>query len=256
MSLDLAPVALNLVGTTIPRPNKSGTLSGHAAGEPFDKHAYSLLKKSYPNNTFRQFEFLNDLYARSPGATTAEQRQKLIRPGWLSKLVSRGKEATEAWTAANKFEEKQNDTADIIVNTDQVIRIIDVKTKNISKEAQPPNIISAAKIASMCSGILDEGSVEGFDIIYLGICWKEEGVNLRCLNCVHKSLFAKDPSGIYINWAAAMQIQFTVEDLEQDYSGSREDWARSFLQTFTEQARKQSEKMIDKYVNPYLRHIE
>jgi len=256
MSFNLTPVVRKLVGTTIPRPNKSGTLSGHAAGEPFDKHAYALLKKCYPKNTFRQFEFLNDLYSRSPGAINAEQRYKLISKSWLSKLVSRGKEATEAWTVASKFEEKQNDTADIIINADQTIRIIDVKTKNISKDAQPPNIISAAKIASMCGGILDDGSVKGFDIIYLGISWKEEGDNLRCLGCVHKSLFAKDPAEIYINWAAAMQIQFTVEDLPQDYSGSIEEWARIFLLTFTEQARKQSTKMIEKYVTPYLRHIK
>lgn len=256
MSFDLTSVARKLVGTTIPRPNKSGTLSGHAAGEPFDKHAYSLLKERYPGSTFRQFEFLNSLYAKSPGAITCQQRHDLIKPNWLSKLISRGKAATAEWTLAKQFEEKQDDTADIILSAGQTMHIVDVKTKNVSKKAQPPNIISAAKIASMCDGILDDGAVKGFDLIYLGITWKEEGDKLRCLDCVHRSLFAANPAGIYINWAAAMQIQFVVEDLEQDYSGSIEQWARSYLRTFTEQARSQSAKMIDKYVTPYLRHVQ
>lgn len=254
MLFDLSPVTRKLVGTTIPRP--PGTLSGHAAGEPFDKHAYSLLKKFYPEKTFRQFEFLNDLYERFPRATTYEQRTELIKPKWLSHLLSRGKAVTAGWSPTNKFEEKQDDTADIILSSGKSLSIVDVKTKNVSKKAQPPNIISASKIASMCGGILDEGKIDEFDIVYLAFTWKDEGEKLRCVGCVHKSLFAMDPAEIYINWAAAMQIQFVVEDLKQDYRGSIEQWAKSFLVTFTDQARVRSAKMIDKYVTPYLRHIK
>ena len=51
-------------GQTVTRPNAStsGTLSGHAAGEPFEKLVYNELKKMYPNNIFKQYEYLNDLY--------------------------------------------------------------------------------------------------------------------------------------------------------------------------------------------------
>lgn len=47
----------SVIGTSVPKPI-SGTLSGHAAGEPFDKHVYNEKKK----NTFRQYEYLNDLF--------------------------------------------------------------------------------------------------------------------------------------------------------------------------------------------------
>jgi hypothetical protein len=33
-------------GTSVPKP-LSGTLSGHAAGEPFDKHVYTEIKKQF-----------------------------------------------------------------------------------------------------------------------------------------------------------------------------------------------------------------
>lgn len=45
-----------IVGTSVPKP-LSGTLSGHAAGEPFDKHVYNEIKKQFPKYTFRQYEF-------------------------------------------------------------------------------------------------------------------------------------------------------------------------------------------------------
>ena len=45
-----------LIGCTVERPNKasSGTLSGHAAGEPFEKLTYHILKAQFPNNIFKQ----------------------------------------------------------------------------------------------------------------------------------------------------------------------------------------------------------
>jgi len=40
-------------GTSVPKP-LSGTLSGHAAGEPFDKHVYSEIKKQFPKHFVTQ----------------------------------------------------------------------------------------------------------------------------------------------------------------------------------------------------------
>ncbi len=37
----------------------SGTLSGHAAGEPFDKHVYSAIKKQFPKNLIYNGRSLN-----------------------------------------------------------------------------------------------------------------------------------------------------------------------------------------------------
>jgi hypothetical protein len=61
----------------VPKP-LSGTLSGHSAGEPFDKHVYSGIKKQLPNNTFRQYEYLNDLYSKNAEVIGIEARQALF----------------------------------------------------------------------------------------------------------------------------------------------------------------------------------
>ena len=41
-------------GTVVERPNRTtaGTLSGHAAGEPFEKSVYQHLKRNYPDAIF------------------------------------------------------------------------------------------------------------------------------------------------------------------------------------------------------------
>lgn len=252
MTLDLNLVASKLVGTSIPKP-KSGTLSGHAAGEPFDKHAYSLIKSKFPRNTYRQYEYLNELYLKNPSALSVEQRQKLVRPDFLAMMINRGADVTLKWNPNNQFLEKQNDTADIIINNGGVFRIVDVKTRNKSKKAQQPNIISAVKIAKMCALMLDEGKFENFEIIYLGITWVEKKDQLICTESMTKKLFKTNPSELYINWAAAMQIQFHVEELSQDYRGSLKDWAKGYLSMFIEDAQRRSEKMLVEYVKPYLR---
>ena len=78
-----------IIGSSIPKPI-SGTLSGHAAGEPFDKHVYSELKKIFPNKIFRQYEYLNDLYRKNPSVITFEDRLKLFNSPTVMFLLSRG----------------------------------------------------------------------------------------------------------------------------------------------------------------------
>lgn len=53
MNVNYKELLKNVLGTSVPKP-LSGTLSGHAAGEPFDKHVYLEIKKQFPNNTYRQ----------------------------------------------------------------------------------------------------------------------------------------------------------------------------------------------------------
>ena len=132
-------------GSSVPKP-LSGTLSGHAAGEPFDKHVYSKIKKQFPKHTFRQYEYLNDLYRKNPDVIGFDARQVLFNSPTVLFLLSRGKNATDKWSIENPFDEKQNDTADILVVKDSFYELIDIKTRNISKSAQPPNIISAYKL--------------------------------------------------------------------------------------------------------------
>ncbi len=70
-----------------------------------------------------------------------------------------------------------------------------------------------------------------------------------------QALFKSKPSDLYINWAAAMQIQFHVCDLEQDFNGSVEDWAKAYLKHFVAQARKRADDMIRKFVEPFEKYL-
>ena len=165
MNVNYTKLAKNLKGTSVPKP-LSGTLSGHAAGEPFDKHVYAEIKKQFPKNTFRQYEYLNDLFSKNPNVIGFQARQALFNSPTVLFLLSRGKNATDKWSIENPFDEKQNDTADILVVKDDFYEIIDIKTRNVSKSAQPPNIISAFKLAQVCAKMLDNKEFDDFTINY------------------------------------------------------------------------------------------
>lgn len=234
----------------------SGTLSGHAAGEPFDKHVYTAIKKQFPNNTFRQYEYLNDLYSKNPNVIGFDARQELFNSPTVLFLLSRGKNATDKWSIENPFEEKQNDTADILVVNDKFYELIDIKTRNIFKSAQPPNIISSYKLAQLCAKMLDNKEFDNFTINYFEIDWLLENDKLICKDAHWGCLFNANPSDLYINWAAAMQIQFHVCDLDQTFKGTREQWAKEYLKHFVTQAKKRADDMITKFVKPFEKYIE
>lgn len=242
-----------MIGASIPKP-LSGTLSGHAAGEPFDKNVYEEIKKRYPGKTFRQYEYLNNLFAKNPGKTSANDRNKLFPSEPLGFLLARGKTATAKWSKDNLFEEKQNDTADILIADKGKYEIIDIKTRNLSKVSQPPNIISAYKLAQLCVKILDNKKPEIFTISYFGVDWRLSGNRLVCEDAHYANLFKSDPKKLYINWAAAMQIQFYVCDLDQEFKGDMKSWAKAFLKHFTIQAQKRSEDMMTRFVGPFVRY--
>ena len=222
---DFKKIKKNIIGTSVPKP-LSGTLSGHAAGEPFDKHVYKEIKKQFPKYTFRQYEYLNDLYSKNPETIGHEARFALFNSPTVMFLLSRGKNATNKWNIENTFEEKQNDTADILVVKDDFYEIIDIKTRNISKSTQPPNIISAYKLAQVCE------------------------------NAHYVNLFHSNPETLYINWAAAMQLQFHVCDLDQNFKGNIKSWTKTYLKHFVKQARKRTDYMIEKFVKPFEKYID
>lgn len=243
-----------IVGTSVPKPI-SGTLSGHAAGEPFDKHVYSELKKIFPNKTYRQYEYLNDLFSKNPKIITYQERLDLFNSPTAMFLLSRGKSATTKWNIENLFEEKQNDTADILIVENNFYEIIDIKTRNLDKKSQPPNIISAYKLAQTCAKMIDNNEFDTFTIQYFGIDWKLKNKKLVCENAHSVNLFKANPDTLYINWAAAMQIQFNVENLNQTFNGSMEEWAKTYLKHFVEQAKQRAEDMITKFVKPFEKYI-
>lgn len=243
----------------IDRPNRqsAGTLSGHAAGEPFEKCVYSRLKEIYPDYIFKQYEYLNDLYRRNPQHITVEQRHALFESPTALFLLSRGSSATRLWSPENIFEEKQNDTADIIYYKDGIYDIIDVKTRNIGKTAMPPNIISAHKLAKACALMIDNEEYDNINIDYIEIDWTEDEdiEHLKCTDAHHGNLFKANPETLYINWAAAMQIQFHVCDLDQSWNSTMEEWARSYLKVFVTSAEHRCRMMREKYIAPFLKYI-
>ena len=89
--VDFARLVSEITGQTVVRPNKAGagTLSGHAAGEPFEKLVCSKLKNIYPGGIFKQYEYLNDIYQKNPKHITVEQRHALLDSPTVLFLLSR-----------------------------------------------------------------------------------------------------------------------------------------------------------------------
>ena len=260
-SIDFDAVRETMLTRVVDRPNRStaGTLSGHAAGEPFEKSVYNYLKLLYPDKIFKQHEYLNDLYMKFPQVMTLEGRKALFNSPTVLFLLSRGDKATKEWTPEHVFEERQNDTADILYYSNEYYDLIDVKTRNIEKSAQPPNIISAYKLAKTCAYMIDNEEYDKFRIDYIEIDWIDEGEYLRCCDAHYAALFKANPDTLYINWAAAMQIQFHVCELDQSWSGTMEDWARHYIAVFVRSAKARCAKMLDDYVKPfekYLKYVE
>ena len=253
--VDFNLLAKAVRGLSVPRPT-SGTLSGHAAGEPFDKAVYSKLQEQYPGIVFRQYEYLNFLYRRHLNAVGVEAKNKLFDSPTVIFLLSRGKDATNRWSVSSPFEEKQNDTADILAVQDNFFNIIDVKTRNLDKKAQPPNIISSYKLAQLCATMLDNEDFNSFTIDYFEVDWRLAGNDLVCESAHHANLFRIDPSTLYINWAAAMQVQFHVDECDQSFAGQGCQWAKEYLRHFVKQAKERAQYMIDQFVTPFLKYVD
>lgn len=237
-----------LVGSTVPKP--SGTLAGHAAGLPFEKLVHERLVSTFAGRALRHFEFLNDVLSRYENDSVAK-RIEAFGPKSLQGLLCRGKTQMAGWTSATPFEEKQNDTAESIITSDLIFEptsshllLVDVKTYNAAKHGQPPNIISAGKLSEALASALEEGEVR-FDIVYAGVSWTVEGQTLRGNEISVVSLFKMDPK-LYINWAAAEQVQFHPHLAEQDYSGSREQWAKEFLEHFVDSLERRIGKQVSR----------
>ena len=256
--VDFKQLVAAMKGRTVERPNKadSGTLSGHAAGEPFEKCVYHYLKELYPDKIFKQYEYLNQLYLANPDKVTAKDRFALLKSPAVRLLLTRGADATKGWSKTKMFVEKQNDTADILYHDSDFYDIIDVKTRNMGKEAMPPNIISASKVAEMCALMLENGEYDNLNIDYIEIDWVEEQGKLKCVGAHHADLFKVNPNKIRINWAAAMQIQFHVCDIDQSWTQSKEEWAREYLKVFMKSAEHRRERMKKNYITPYQKYIQ
>lgn len=255
--VDFEGLLSGLKGQEVDRPNKasSGTLSGHAAGEPFEKCVYRMLKEKYQGHVYKQYEYLNDIYLRNPKHITVEQRHALLDSPCALFLLSRSDTATRLWSPDKIFEEKQDDTADMLYYKDDFYDLIDVKTRNIGKKAMPPNIISAYKLAKLCALMIDNNDFDSINIDYVEIDWIEKGDMLKCVGAHHGDLFKSNPETLYINWAAAMQIQFHVCDLDQSWTMDKQKWATQYLNMFVRSAEHRCQIMREKYILPFLKYV-
>lgn len=231
---ELVLAVQRLVGSTVPKP--SGTMAGHAAGLPFEELVHECLVSTFGGRARRHYQFLNDVLSRHE-EESLDQRMAAFGPNSLQGLLCRGKSQMAKWDSQSVFEEKQNDTAESIICGDRIFQpnsshllFLDVKTFNTSKQGQPPNIISAGKLSEALASALEEGQVR-FDFVYVGVSWAVEDQKLKSNEIAVVSLFRMDPK-LYINWAAAEQIQFHPHLANQEFTGSREEWAKEFLEHF------------------------
>ncbi len=243
---EISKITEKLIGQSVRRP--PGTLSGHAAGLPFEKLVHQAVLDSFPKRTYRHFELLNVVFESNPESQSAVERNALLGPPSLQFLLRRGVDATERWTISSPFQEKQNDTAETVILplrgwkveplSNEPVVLLDVKTQNSEMKAQPPNIISAQKMTQACRLVLEHSTECPFDFVYVGVKWREVGDTLVCNEVNVKSLLRVPPPDLYVNWAAARQIQFHPSTVSQDFEGSPMDWCVEFLETYALQLEK------------------
>jgi type II restriction enzyme len=168
-------------------------------------------------------------------------------------LVKRGVAAMKAWTPATPFEVKQDDTAESIIfptadcdlNSDRVI-LLDVKTQDVDKKAQAPNIMSADKIARAAVLAITAKKPVPFEIVYAGVKWQRDGEKMKCVEAIAISMMKITPP-LYINWVAAQQIQFHPFEVDQSFKKSHEEWCVAYVENFCkslgERIKKEEERL-------------
>lgn len=191
-------------------------------------------------------DFVHDMYMTSPVNITRQDVLTLSEYPIAYYVLSSG------------MMESEEDTADILYVQRGFYNIIDVKTRNLDKNAQPPNIISAYKLAQMCAYMIENEEYDTISIDYIGIDWREDKSKgmLVCEDAQHVCLFKMQPDELYINWAAALQVQFHPHSASQSWTGSNEEWARGYLRHFVASARKRCDTMREKFIDPFLKYIK
>jgi type II restriction enzyme len=234
---ELDRVFASLNGKSVPKP-AGNTLAGHASGLPFEDLIHDCLTSTFPGQVLRQYEAINRNLLDNPKAITLEQRMKVLGPPALQYLLKRGKTAMKEWSPSNQFQVKQDDTAESIIFpnnncqfSDERIILLDVKTQDIGKKAQAPNIMSADKLAHAAVLAITAKKPVPFEIVYAGVKWRKVGDKLICEEVKAISMMRIQPP-LYINWVAAQQIQFHPFAIDQDYKGTPEQWCKDYIANF------------------------
>lgn len=222
--------------------------SGHRIATPLEEEVYDALSKTYPGLAFKQHEAVNEYLSQ---AVTRDKVSDdfIFGNEAIDYLVNPGKKALSHWPE-ELVPGKQSDTADIVLFSDSSLFdgsaafLIDVKSHDLGKSDQPPNIMSARKLAKVAEICLSKNIDPNFSLYYidLGYRKKDAGVVVEDVRMVDMMKIPPlDYNGkgkpLYINWSAAIQVQFRPSEVSQDFELSQKDWLAIFMKNYTSQKR-------------------
>lgn len=222
------------------KPNRE--TSGHAIATPLEEEVYDALSKTYPGLAFKQHEAVNEYLSQ---AVTRDKISDdfIFGNEAVDSLVNPGKKALSHWPE-KIVPGRQSDTADIVLFSDSAlfdgssVFLIDVKSHDFGKNSQPPNIMSARKLAKVAEICLSKNIDPNFSLYYidLGYRKKDAGVVVEDVRMVDMMKIPPlDYNGkgkpLYINWSAAIQVQFRPSEVSQDFQLSQKDWLAVFMKT-------------------------
>ena len=222
--------------------------SGHTVATPLEEEVYDALSKAYPGLTFKQHDAVNEYLSQAAV-------QGRVSDGFVfgneavDYLVNPGKKALSSWPE-ELVPGRQSDTADMVLFSDSSlfqgasVFLIDVKSHDLGKNSQPPNIMSARKLANLAEICLSKNIDPNFSLYYLDLGYrkKDAGVVVEDVRMVDMMKIPPlDYNGkgkpMYINWAAALQVQFRPSEVSQDFELSQKDWLAVFMKNYTSQKR-------------------
>lgn len=222
--------------------------SGHRIATPLEEEVYDALSKTYPGLAFKQHEAVN-VYLSQAVTRDKVSDDFIFGNEAIDYLVNPGKKALSHWPE-ELVPGKQSDTADIVLFSDSSLFdgsaafLIDVKSHDLGKSDQPPNIMSARKLAKVAEICLSKNIDPNFSLYYidLGYRKKDAGVVVEDVRMVDMMKIPPlDYNGkgkpLYINWSAAIQVQFRPSEVSQDFELSQKDWLAIFMKNYTSQKR-------------------
>ena len=222
--------------------------SGHTVATPLEEEVYDALSKAYPGLTFKQHEAVNKCLSQA-AAQGRVSNGFVFGNEAVDYLVNPGKKALSSWPE-EIVPGRQSDTADIVLFSDSSlfdgssVFLIDIKSHDLGKNSQPPNIMSARKLAKLAEICLSKNIDPNFSLYYidLGYRKKDAGVvveDVRMVDMMKIPPLDYDGKGkpMYINWAAALQVQFRPSEVSQDFELSQREWLAVFMKNYTSQKR-------------------
>lgn len=228
------------------KPNQE--TSGHRIATPLEEEVYDALSKTYPGLAFKQHEAVNEYLSQTVTRDKVSD-DFIFGNEAIDYLVNPGKKALSNWSE-KIVPGRQSDTADIVLFSDSAlfdgssVFLIDVKSHDFGKNSQPPNIMSARKLAKVAEICLSKNIDPNFSLYYidLGYRKKDAGVLVEDVRMVDMMKIPPlDYNGkgkpLYINWSAAIQVQFMPSEVSQDFELSQKDWLAIFMKNYISQKR-------------------